>query len=161
MRKAGSAPSVAAHDDGDLSANLTVTKNDEAGRIDDDGHLLHCSLRLRNLSDRNTVFTGLSKAMPHVEWRTLLDRAVYLVLQRESAGNPAILLRDAVQPPESGFILPPLALGRQPSIIFGDGGCGKSWLLLAAAISIQAGQREPLVPHSKCRDQRPLSGLGA
>ncbi len=51
-----------------------------------------------------------------------------------------ILLRDAKEPSGgSGTLIQPVVLASQPTIWFGDGGSGKSYLALAAGLSIHAG----------------------
>ncbi len=51
-----------------------------------------------------------------------------------------ILLRDAEEPTGgSGALIPPVVLASQPTVWFGDGGSAKSYLALAAGLSIHAG----------------------
>jgi hypothetical protein len=52
----------------------------------------------------------------------------------------AILLRDAVPPSGAGMLLEPLVLSNQPTIWYGNGGDGKSYMALAAGLSIHTGQ---------------------
>lgn len=59
------------------------------------------------------------------------------------AGQPALLLRDAREPEDAGHLLAPLLVGRMPTIWYGDGGSAKSYLALAAALTIHTG--EPLL----------------
>ena len=70
------------------------------------------------------------------DWEMIVERTAIHVLITHRDAEPAILLRDAQQPPDAGWLLPPVVLGRLPSMIFGDGGSAKSYLALAAALSI-------------------------
>ena len=79
-----------------------------------------------------------------VEWPDLVEAAAVYVIARHRQGDPAQLLRDVPQPLDAGWLLPPLVLSRQPSIIHGDGGTGKSYIALAAALAIQTGRADLL-----------------
>lgn len=68
-----------------------------------------------------------------LDWPAVLERCCQLVLQAEREGQPAVRLRDVARPELGsdlldvhGFALP----RRLPSILFGDGGSGKSYLAL-------------------------------
>ena len=71
-----------------------------------------------------------------IDWPHLVEEAVVAALDHYRAGEPPILLRDAVPPDGATWLLPPLVLAVQPTIWFGDGGVGKSALALAAGLSI-------------------------
>lgn len=71
-----------------------------------------------------------------IDWPRLVEEAIVAALDHYRAGEPPILLRDAVPPEGTTWLLPPLVLAVQPTIWFGDGGVGKSALALAAGLSI-------------------------
>jgi hypothetical protein len=73
------------------------------------------------------------------DWEGALEYACAYALRTYRAGAPSLLLRDAPVPEGAGLILPPIALGTMPTILFGDGGNGKSLLALAIAETIQTG----------------------
>jgi hypothetical protein len=73
-----------------------------------------------------------------IDWVGKIGEGSILVLDAHREGDPAILIRDAVAPIDSGFVLPPFLLGHHPTILFGDGGAMKSMTALAAAISMHA-----------------------
>ena len=74
------------------------------------------------------------------DWAGALEYACAYALRTYRAGAPSLLLRDAPKPEGAGLILPPLALGTMPTILFGDGGNAKSLLALAIAETIQTGE---------------------
>ena len=74
------------------------------------------------------------------DWEGALEYACAYALRTYRAGAPSLLLRDAPRPEGAGLILPPLALGTMPTILYGDGGNAKSLLALAIAETIETGQ---------------------
>jgi hypothetical protein len=73
-----------------------------------------------------------------IDWTGKVGTACNAVLDAFREGDPAILIRDALPPPDAGFILPPLLLGHHPTILFGDGGSMKSMLALAAIAGLHS-----------------------
>jgi hypothetical protein len=71
-----------------------------------------------------------------IDWTGKVATACILVLDAHREGDPAILIREALPPPDAGFILPPFLLGHHPTILFGDGGAMKSTIGLAAIVSL-------------------------
>lgn len=79
-----------------------------------------------------------SNGQGHLDWHGMLANAIEHVIDRFRAGEPAIYLRDAPEPETDEFLLSPLVLGRQPTILYGHGGDTKSLTALAAGLSIHA-----------------------
>lgn len=122
---------------GEVSGEVSVTSTAPTGG------LVHVA-RVNLLSTRSlSEYAGhVAKRAPQTsaDWQQLLAIAARETVQRFRRGDPAILLRDVVPADDAGHILPPLAVARMPTILFGDGGSAKSMLALAAAASIQTGQ---------------------
>ncbi len=106
------------------------------------GHAVH-QARLNLLSTQTksalakhlaTRTRGLS-----VDWITHIEDACAQTIVAFRAGEPSILLRDAERPPDAGWLLRPLIIGRHPTVLFGDGGALKSYLALAALADIHCG----------------------
>ena len=76
----------------------------------------------------------------HLDWGGMLGRSIGEVLELFRRGEPAIYLRDAPEPEAGEYALEPLALARQPGILFGHGGGLKSSIGLAAGLSIHTGR---------------------
>ncbi len=73
------------------------------------------------------------------DWSVLLEVAAREVIRRFRDGAPAVLLRDVEPPEDAGDLLPPLLVARMPTILFGDGGTGKSLIALAVAATLDSG----------------------
>jgi len=123
---------------GDLKGQVTVTSNAPGS----DGLLHRANLNLTSTAGRTALVKQLASRGKDqgVDWNALIEDACYLTIDAHRAGEPAVLLRNVERPVDAGWLLPPLVLGRLPTILFGDGGTAKSYLSLAAAISIHSGQ---------------------
>ncbi len=75
-----------------------------------------------------------------LDWDGAVEVSSVRAVEAHRAGEPAILMRDAPQPMDDGYLMFPLAHARLPVIIFGDGGSGKSQIALAIGASIHSGQ---------------------
>ncbi len=93
---------------------------------------------LTSTSALTTLARHLATRTPghEIEWASLLEQARWHALDAHRQGEPGMLLRDAERPPDAGWLLPPIILGSHPTIIFGDGGSGKSYIALAAGLAI-------------------------
>lgn len=123
---------------GETSAEITVTSTLPGL----EGHLHQARINLSSSPARATLAKTIAARTPgqELDWAGLLEVAVIRTLRAHRAGEPAFLLRDAVQPLETGHIVEPLALAGLPTTLFGDGASGKSAIALALGASIQAGQ---------------------
>ena len=75
-----------------------------------------------------------------IDWNGLVEWAAVKTIAAFRQGEPPTYLTEASKPPDDGFLVSPIVLGRLPTMWFGDGGSGKSYLALAAAISIHSGE---------------------
>jgi AAA domain len=74
------------------------------------------------------------------DFDTAVEDACNGALRAYRAGTPSLRLREAVRPEGAGLILPPIALGTMPTILYGDGGNAKSLIALAIAETIETGR---------------------
>jgi hypothetical protein len=123
-------------DRGEARASLTVVGASKT--TDATKHLYHGSFNLSGLTSRSTLAKYL-KPRWEADWEHILEQLCLRVLSMEEEGEPAVYLRDARAPAEGAQLLSSLALARHPVIWFGDGGSAKSYLALAAGLSIHAG----------------------
>ena len=117
---------------GELTAEVLVRST--AMGLDDRLH--QARVNLTSTRSRSELTNVLRRRYEGLEWDRMVEGTVMLVLRAHRDAEPAILLRDAERPPDAGWLLPPLVLGRLPTVLFGDGGSGKSYLALAAGLSI-------------------------
>lgn len=102
--------------------------------------LTEARLELNSLSQREAWERRLKRRWPGTNWDAVLDSFCAAVIQAEKRlDKPAILLRDAVRPAATGMLLAPLLLAGLPTIWYGDGGTAKSYLGLAAGLSLHLG----------------------
>lgn len=97
---------------------------------------------LYSTSTRDNLRRYLTKRID-IDWASILEDCVRLTARTFEAGEELVNLPDVV-PTAQRYILPPLVRDQEPTIVFGDGGSGKSYLVLAAAMAIQSG--EPYIP---------------
>jgi len=120
--------------------------------------LVEARLELASLSQREAWGRRLRARSPGTNWDAVLDSFCSAVIQAEKRLDaPAILLRDAVRPFATGMLLDPLLLAGLPTLWYGDGGTAKSYLGLAAGLSLHLGI--PLV--GRLTPQQPLRVLYA
>jgi hypothetical protein len=75
-----------------------------------------------------------------IDWNGLIEWAAVKTIAAFRQGEPPTYINEAPRPLDDGYLVPPVVLGRLPTVWFGDGGVGKSALALAAAVSIQTGE---------------------
>lgn len=124
-------------DHGDVTAEITATST--APSIGGVVHVARVNLlSTRSLSEFASHVTKRAPG-PSTDWAQLLGIAAREVVLLHRRGEPAVLLRDVEPAEDDGYVLPPLAVARMPTILFGDGGAAKSMIALAVAASIQTG----------------------
>lgn len=123
---------------GTVSAELKVSIIPGPGR---EPQPLHRSVVTLTASRaQQELVRHLEQREEETDWLGILDAANWRVIDSVREGKPAILLRDAVAPPDGGVILPPLLPSPDPTILFGDGGSAKSYYGLAIALSLHTGR---------------------
>lgn len=127
---------------GDLTAQATVRDASEGGqRVVHVGRVTLTGAR--SLSDYATYVTKLDQQR-FKDFNRMLARAARQTVVEHRKGEPAILLKDAQPRPDGGWLLRPLVRADGATILYGDGGSGKSYLALAIAAALQAGDAELL-----------------
>ena len=123
---------------GEVTAELLVTSTAPAIS----GTIHHARINLVSTRSRAELAKHLAvrAGAQSLDWSQVIEYACRETVLAYRAGAPAILLRDAPEPEAGAFVLPPLLLARMPTLIFGDGGSGKSMLALAAGLTIHTGR---------------------
>ena len=93
--------------------------------------LLHESrLNFNSLQARNTLVKSLTAEIPDYPWDIIIKQLAHQTLKLMRQGEPVVRISttDEIKPTE--YLLHPIIPLNQPTVIFGDGGIGKSYLAL-------------------------------
>ena len=119
---------------GDLYAELTIVDT-----LADPPSLIHNSrLNLNAASTRSSLAKDLASTDGSLPWATLLEEVCFLAKRAYRQGEPAICLRDVEVDTADRWLLKPYVEADQSSmsVIYADGGSGKSLLSLAMAVTL-------------------------
>lgn len=126
---------------GAIHGELVVRSGDSFAPAD--GHLLQGEFNASAMGTRSSIANELNKIAPRVkaDWRDMLERFCVRVLQAEREGAP--FTKVGGRPPREfvPYLLHPLLPLNRPSIIFGPGGSGKSYIAVACAVSVASGRQ--------------------
>jgi hypothetical protein len=132
---------------GELLGELTVERAPE-------GHVFIGRFNLSSIGMRRQTAEYLSRRTNNVSWSDALEDFCLAVLKSERAGRPFELLGSDKPPEELKFMLWPMLPAKSPTILFGEGGTGKSTLAGAIAVSVAGGV--PAVPGWKVDQAGPV-----
>ena len=122
-------------DSGGLTGEITIADHSGLGT-----RLLHSArLNLMSTQSRNGLVKSLEKAKPDYPWYKTLEEVCFLAKDRFRQGDPILELGQLPPCPTPRWLLHPFAEHGGPTVLFGDGGTGKSFLALAIAASIAGG----------------------
>ncbi len=115
---------------------LTLTRQDTVGEL----HLANGTLTLTSLSGKKDFVNHLKDVdgLEPAEWKELIEIVCVETLRKHRAGEPSVELTgflDELKPVK--YLLEPLILEGCPTIIFGDGGSGKSLLALLVSYLVE------------------------
>ncbi len=123
------------HADG-LSGELTVEATV--------GGTLHWGrLGLASTSARETVVKKLMAIREDLPWREMLELVCRSVTTQWRAGEPVVLVRPRPREQMRSLVEPAIALEDETTILFGDGGSGKSMFAAALAAAVATGRDLP------------------
>lgn len=118
---------------GDVTAEIVVERAP-------DGLLVRLRLNLLAPTTRASVARDLGTRSPHPDWRSILETFCDGVLELERQGEPFVTIGRAPVRPEPPYLMRPMLFAGKPTILFGEGGVGKSSAIAAAiAVSVQTG----------------------
>lgn len=119
---------------GEITAELVVERAP-------DGHILRTRLNLLSATTRSSLAKDLSSRAPGPDWRKLLEVLCLGVVELEREGEPFQMIGRSPVRPEPPYLMRPMLFAGKPTILFGEGGVGKSSALAAAiAVSVASGQ---------------------
>lgn len=97
-------------------------------------------LGLKSDTGHTKLANSLNKFTSTLPWKLILQRACSLVLRRYRMGPPTLLLTNETPVEPLTYVLNPIAFKKKTTIIFGDGGLGKSSLALFLGMCVSADQ---------------------
>src|SRR5205085_6642924 len=95
---------------------------------------------LKSDTGQKNLASSLKTLAPEIPWKLLLQRACSVVLKRHREGEPLRTLTVDTPVEPLTFQINPLVFRGKPTVLFGDGGLGKSSLALLCAMLISTGE---------------------
>jgi hypothetical protein len=105
------------------------------------GHLRNGRLNITSPSSRKSFSKSLNDIEPEVNWDSCLEQLCMSVLKEWRSGSPLIQI-DGQMPAEeqqSKYLIKPLIQANNPTMIYGPGSTGKSWLAQYIAVLADSG----------------------
>ena len=100
------------------------------------GQEIHWSkLNLASTASREALVKKLTTHAAKVPWRAIVERSCRLCVEATRAGNPAVAVIPRVRTGPR-HLLDPIAPIEETTVLAGDGGAGKSYLVTAFALAI-------------------------
>lgn len=119
----------------ELTAEVTITSI----RSPRPGLLHRARLNLMSSVTRKALANALSGRDHGLDWAAMLEQLCFLVTDKYRTGDPAIDLRTYTPPMTAHWLIEPFVERGGPTILFADGGTGKSMLALAMAVTVASG----------------------
>jgi len=119
---------------GSTRAELTAFLNGDTPRI-----LTQGMVNLTSLQGRASFARRLAELHPAAPWDEVLETAAVHGLKLRRQGEPVVALSAAEPLVPVSYSVNPLCFEGHPSLIFSDGGTGKSWVALLAAVLVDTG----------------------
>lgn len=118
---------------GGVAAELTIT-------LGSTELLSGVDLGLKSDTGHTKLSSSLNKFTTSIPWKPILQRACSLVLRRFRTGAPTLLLTGETAVEPLTYVLNPIAFHKKTTILYGDGGLGKSSLALFLGMCVATGQ---------------------
>ena len=118
-----------------LMGEITV----RSSRQPNPGLLHRATFNLSSTAARRTLCKALEAREPDLDWSGMMEQLCYLTLERWRDGEPLIDLRGVDNTERPRWLLRPFLEYGGPTVLFADGGTGKSMFSLALAVSVASG----------------------
>lgn len=102
-------------------------------------HLHQARFNFTSTATRKTLASHLTSRREDVDWHALLEQMVVKVLQAHREGEPVVQLAEHSASDALKHRINPVLQEKQATVLFGDGGSGKSFLSLYWAILVASG----------------------
>ena len=121
-----------------LSAEVRI--NSSRPLSPDDGHIVLDRLELTSASATKTLAGILTMEDPSINWQHLLEQLRVTALSEYRSGSRDILISGEVDvEAQTRWLIHPLVEYKHPSVLYGAGGTGKSWIGLWLSVLVDAG----------------------
>lgn len=87
---------------------------------------------------------ALDTRLPGIDWYAAIEQVCALSIARWRQGEPAVDLLDVRERPGLPFLLPPFVVEGAASLLFAEGGAGKSMFALACGLAVATGNPDIL-----------------
>jgi hypothetical protein len=111
------------------------------GTRSSDGHIHQARFNLTSTTARTSTAKVLAQRAnaPEVDWLDLLEDLCRRVLADHRAGAPTVMVGTMPEQLGVAWTLEPIVAAGKATILYGEGGTGKSTLAVAAAVSVRTG----------------------
>jgi len=126
------------HNDGRVTAEI-ILKTDKA---DAKTHILQTQLNLLSARSKKDLVRELHDRypLPEEQWTEMVEQLCTITLDNHRTGKPAREVWPVPQDepiPEPEMLIKPMIYQNKPTLVFGEGSAGKSYLALTMAILVQ------------------------
>ena len=121
------------HKDGRVTGEIQVASTAQ----EPPAHLHRAQFNFSSSAARAALAKSMKAQAPDVDWTEILEQLAFYTLEWLRQGEPTeeIWTTEEIQPPE--YLLYPIMPSNQPTLIYGDGGVGKSLLALMFSLVIE------------------------
>lgn len=120
----------------ELTAEITI----RSSRLPRPGYLTRSRLNLMATQTRKALVTTLREREADLDWHAMVEQMCFLVADAYREGEPSIDMRSYERSTGTRWLLEPFIERGGPTILFADGGTGKSTVALAMAVSMASGE---------------------
>lgn len=115
-----------------VSAEVTV-------RVEGVELISQTDLSLKDPAKQTTLARNLQELCWSIGWRVLVPKACALVLKRFRQGAPILWVDEKTLVEQLSFVVNPLVMKNKPTVMFADGGQGKSTLAVMTTLLVTKG----------------------
>ena len=128
---------IKANSDHEVKAEIEITSERPASA----GHLRHGRINITSPANRKSFAKALEDRDADVDWDSVLEALCVAVLRRSREGAPAAKIEGNVDPVSvyTKWLVNPIIELNNPTLLYGKGSSGKSWLALYIAVLVDAG----------------------
>lgn len=102
-------------------------------------HIYHEGLNMLAGRTRKSIAKVLTDQVSHVPWEKMLEQVCLGVIERHREGEPVVQIKDVPRPESIQWRAYPVMMEGVPTLIYGLGGSGKSYLAAYLATLISQG----------------------